>query len=144
MSTSSLLSLKQDTLQYDDGRIRADLLISEANALIGMKRQRIRIEVSAEVDREENPDEWLVRRFTYPDVIAATVEATIEVAIAESVDGETAWELLPSPISVAVLLELPETFVAQWEDKVYHLNPHWLPTRPDQEASKKVSGSTGD
>jgi hypothetical protein len=99
------------------------LTISEATVLIGMRRTRIRLEM--EKADEPDLDRKLLGLYTYPDLVAATIQA----------------EGLPWPPEFEAFLELPDALVAQWENAVYELNPHWLPggNQPaGDDAEKKV------
>ena len=113
-------------IKWGDG-IR--LTVSEATVLIGMRRTRIRVEM--EKADEPDLDRKLLGLYTYPDLVAATVQ----------VEG------LPWPLDFEAFLELPDALVAHWESVVYELNPHWLPggTEPSSALEKKAEmNSTGD
>jgi len=95
------------------------LTVSAATVLIGMRRTRLQVEGrSAE---ETDPDRTLLRLYTYPDLVAATVEA----------------QGIPWPLSFEDFLELPDRLAAQWENAVYALNPHWLPGGGETAEEKK-------
>lgn len=111
------------TLERDGVRIT----VAPATVLIGMRRTRLQVEGrSAE---ESDPDRALLHLYTYPDLIAATVEA----------------EGIPWPISFDDFLTLPDQLAAQWENAVYELNPHWLPGggEPAEEKKEAQTISTG-
>jgi hypothetical protein len=96
-----------ETRTIERGEIR--VVVSEATALIGMKRTRLKLE--AERAGEVDPDRHLLRMLTYPDLMAATVQA-------EGIE----W-----PLEFETFLGLDDRLVGRWEEAVYGLNPHWLP-----------------
>jgi hypothetical protein len=97
------------------------VVVSQATTLSGMRRTRLQIE--GRDAQEEDVDRRLLRLYTYPDVIAATVEV-------EGLD----W-----PLDFETFLGLPDALVAQWEQAVYDLNPHWLPRPAATPEEKKES-----
>jgi len=118
-----------ETLVYHDDNLGdVALTVAEATVLIGIKRTRLKAEGRSA--NEEDIDRRLLRLFTYPDVVAATTEAA----------G------IPWPLEFEEFLLLPDHLVSQWEQVVYRLNSHWLPSRENSEDDdqKKASVSTGD
>lgn len=118
-----------ETLSYHDDNLGdVELTVTEATVLIGIKRTRLKAE-GLEVN-EEDIDRRLLRMFTYPDLMAATVEAA----------G------IPWPLDFEDFLALPDRLVSQWERLLYQLNPHWLPPREEDEGidQKKAPTSTDD
>lgn len=108
--------MNTEKLRFEDEGLGLDvrLSISQATVLMGMKRSRLKREGIDAAD--EDIDRHLLRIFTYPDLSAATV----------------AIEGLPDFDFEAFLL-LPDSLIARWEDAVYRLNPHWLPTESEPE-----------
>lgn len=120
--------MKTTTVEYRDDDLTVRLVVARANIQAGMTRTRLQVVSDAQPD--EDQDVQLLRRFTYPDVIAATVEA----------------EGIPWPLSFEDYLALPERLGVMWEQAVYDLNPHWVPGWEERaEAEKKASAtpSTG-
>jgi len=110
------------TIEHDNTK----LTVSEATALIGMKRTRLKIE--ADRAGETDPDRHILRLLTFPDVVAATVQ----------VEG------LEWPLDFETFVALPDRLVAKWEEAVYGLNPHWLPGYDEAAEKKLPSQSSGD
>ena len=107
--------------QYD-----VTIVVGEANTRMGMCRSRIREEGRKEIETLQDIDCRILRLYTYPDVIGATLEA----------DG------IPWPLGFDAFLELPDRLVVEWEEAVYELNPHWLPkpaAQATEDAEKKAS-----
>jgi hypothetical protein len=113
-----------ETRSIEKGDIK--LTVSEATALIGMKRTRLKLE--AERAAETDPDRHLLRMLTFPDVVSATVQA----------------EGLEWPLDFETFVALPDQLVAKWEEAVYGLNPHWLPGYDEAAEKKLPSPSSGD
>lgn len=121
--------MKTEELRFEDQELGLEvrLCISQATVLMGMKRSRLKREG---IDAgEEDVDRHLLRIFTYPDLSAATVV----------IEGLSDFDF-------EAFLLLPDSLIAQWEDAVYRLNPHWLPTEPEPEDGdpNPPTPSTGD
>lgn len=114
--------IQVEVVEYQDENQSVTLTVSEATVLIGLKRTRLKLE--QDKIEEPDPDRRLLRVITYPDLMAATVEA----------DGFKAW-----PVTFDEFIELPEPLAIHWEEAVYRLNPHWLPPRTQE---KKASPTT--
>lgn len=112
--------MKTKEIQFEQDGFKASVVVAEANVLRGTKRTRLRIDGSN--SEEKDRDRQIVRLFIYPDLLAAAV--TIDINGAE---GDPPFD---------DFLNLPELLVAQWEDAVYALNPHWL---PNEDTEKKES-----
>jgi hypothetical protein len=107
-----------------DGR---KVTVARATVLMGMRRTRLASEGLAA--DETDLDRRLLRRFTYPDCIAATTQA----------EGIRPW-----PPSFETFIALPDDFCAQWEAAVYAVNPSWLPGQaPNPKANAPASSTTG-
>lgn len=102
------------------------LVVSEATALIGMKRTRLKLE--GERAKEADPDRHILRMLTFPDVVAATVQA----------------EGMEWPLDFETFVGLPDQVVGKWEEAVYGLNSHWLPGYDEAAEKKLPSQSSGD
>lgn len=116
--------MKTEEVRFEDEDLGLDvrLVVSQATVLMGMKRSRIKREgLNA---KEEDLDRHLLRVYTFPDLIAATVEI-------EGLD-----------LDFEVFLALPDTLVALWEEAVYRLNSHWLPAPETDEESTDPNPST--
>ncbi len=72
-----------------------------ANGVMGMRRHRIRYEQNKIEDTDA--DSRLLRLVTYPDLVACA-------------DRVVTFEEFAA---------LSDEFIAQWEDAVYELTPHW-------------------
>ncbi len=117
---------------YSDDRVKAKIEIVKASVLDGMRRVRLHFE--AEESTEENLDRRILRRITYPDLIAASQNGSLTI---EGV--EQTW-----PPDFETFLKMPEELGIQWEQKVYELNPHWLPSQADASEKKASAIGTGD
>jgi len=116
---------KTRVIEYQDDELNVRLVVARANMQAGMCRTRLQL--LAESADDDNEDIKLLRRFSYPDVIAATVD----------VEG------IPWPLSFEDYVQLPERLGLLWERAVYDLNPSWLPGWEERaEAEKKVMSST--
>jgi hypothetical protein len=105
--------MKTEIITHGD----VSIIVSEATALIGMKRSRMKVEASGTIDNDT--DISILRIITYPDLLAATVEI-------KGMNKPTFEEFL----------DLPDTLVMKWEQAVYRLNPHWLPGSQEQQEKK--------
>jgi hypothetical protein len=115
-------------VSFKKGNSEWHVVISEATALIGMRRSVARS--AAQVIQDVDPASAVLRKITHPDLVAAVVEA----------GGFEAW-----PVPYDEFAALPDRFVMEWETAVYELNPHWLPGPDDDEESKKVvTGATSE
>jgi len=110
---------------YQDEEIDVRLTITRADIRAGMRRTRLQLDADAhgkgKKARSEDPDVRLLRRFTYPDLMAATVEAS----------G------IPWPLAFDDYLALPERLGLAWEQAVYELNPHWLSPASEEAVSEE-------
>lgn len=102
------------------------LTISEATALIGMRRTRLIIEARA--TDEADVDRKFLHERVYPDVIAPVIAHT----------GYEEW-----PPDFEDFINFPDVFIADWEETVYALNPHWLPGG-EKKAPTPPQNSTDD
>lgn len=111
--------MKTEEFLYCDKETGIDVkvVVTGATVLVGMKRSRLRREG---IDSGETDiDRRLLRVFTFPDIMAATV----------SITGSG----LPDPLDFDAFVLLPDIFVSRWEGVVYRLNPHWLPSSAEEE-----------
>ena len=120
--------MKQREIVYQEDEWDVHLVVTEATVLHGIVRTRLRIEGRGVEDRDL--DSRLLLMYTYPDLIAATVSA----------EG-VSW-----PLEFDDFLALPERLVIQWEQAVYELNAHWLPSAITDEgdSNPKVETSISD
>lgn len=108
-------------VEYQDDELDVRLTVQRATIRVGIKRTRLQIEAEKIID-----DDWglhVLRRHTYPDLIAATIEAK-----------GISW-----PLSFGDYLGLPEPLGVAWERAVYELNPHWLPQPAEGVEGKKTN-----
>lgn len=111
----------------EDSPVR--IVVQAATVLTGMKRSILINRARDELDGREIGDSvgdvatLLVSRFTYPDMLASTVEA-------EGLDMDG--------LSLADFLALPEELVDAWMVAVYDLCPHWAPGFVADEAAAEV------
>lgn len=113
-----------ETRTIEQGDVR--IVVQAADAEMGMNRSLIREEGRRETEEEQSTARRILRIYTYPDLIATTIEA----------------EGIPWPLDFETFLRLPDRLVAEWEEKVYELHPHWLPKTAEQaaeDAEKKAS-----
>jgi hypothetical protein len=118
--------MRTEVVEYKDGTLDVRLTVSEATLLLGLRRTRLKVEAS---HGETDLDRRILLFVTYPDLVAATIEA----------------EGIPWPPDFEAFIALPEPLAIAWEEAVYRLNPHWLP-RPADTGEKKATQttSTGD
>lgn len=106
--------MKTQTIEFDNGEVKARIIVSEATALQGMKRSRLAFEAGA----IDDPDLRILRGFYYPALMAGARQIEINGTLGD-----------PSFDDFAAL---PESLVKQWEDVAFALNPHWLPQDVDE------------
>jgi hypothetical protein len=124
--------MRTKTIHYERNGLTASVTVGEATTLIGMRRTRMRYEAGqaekalrdANAGGTPDPDESILRLVTYPDLVAPIVEIDI--------NGEH-----DTP-GLSQFMELPETFVMEWENAVYELNGHWLPRSREGDDEKKA------
>jgi hypothetical protein len=103
-------------VEYEQGGFQARVVVATATVRMGIERQALQ-DAAQKTQGDEPPRIGLLRLLTWPDLVAATVEGVI--------DGRPAYD-----ITFDEWLDLPEPFVVQWEDAVYALNSHWMPSPP--------------
>src|SRR5438045_2885151 len=103
-------------VSFDDGEVRAALTVRSANGYIATKRAFLYQAALAEA--VEEPTMAIMRRFTYPDYVAAS-EGTITLGD-KTYTVESAREPLPFDI---FLRDLPAKFLETWGNAVYEANP---------------------
>lgn len=101
--------------------------VSEATALQGMRHTILREEMASRVNEGDDSALVYLKRIFYPALISAVTDYS----------GFEFW-----PISFEDFLELPDSFVGEWERATYELNPHWQPGyEPSKPEEKKLSTS---
>ena len=118
--------MRSETVEY--GGI--SVTVSEATALMGMRRQLLRNEAfqpDAKDAKKQAPvqqDEaaHILRLVSYPDYVSCLVQS----------------QGLPDPLTFEAFLELPDALLERWGMLVYTLNPHWLELPVDETAQKKA------
>ncbi len=133
---------KTETISYDneEENLHLSVTISRATAEMGMVKTLL--SSSAREFAEEIKDFSDVRKIAkrltismvYPSLVSAAVENV----------GFITW-----PPSYEEFLNLPDTFISEWERKTYELNSHWrpriAPTPEEKKTSKtQVTNSTSD
>ncbi len=108
-----------NTKVVDVGKIR--IVVSEASVRSGMQRYRLMEQGALHYGVKRlgtdpmpegvDQDEYTMRVYTYPNLIAATV----------SIDG------LPWPMTFDQFLGIPEAVWNVWTEAVEEKNPHWFP-----------------
>lgn len=111
-------------VEYQDDELNVRLVVTRVDIRAGMIRTRLQLQADAEPSNDQ--DVQLLKRFTYPDLIAATTEAS----------G------IPWPLSFDDYLHLPERLGLLWERAVYDLNPHWVPGWEERVAAEKKASAT--
>ena len=106
--------MKTQTIEFNNGEIKARIIVSEATALQGMKRSRLAFEAGA----IDDPDLRILRGFYYPALMAAAKQIEIEGVL--------------NDVTFDDFAALPELLVKQWEEAAFALNPHWLPQDADE------------
>ena len=109
--------MNQRIIEYNDDDLTVKITVARATVLMGMTRTRLRMDAAAA--DEQDLDRRLLRLFSYPDVMAATLDV-------EGLDG---W-----PLDFDDFIQLPEELGARWEEAAYELNPHWVPRSDEDEA----------
>jgi hypothetical protein len=110
--------VKTQTVEFDNGTVKARIVVSEATAMQGIKRSRLAFEAG----NIDDPDLRLLRGFYYPALLAGARQIEINGALGDPVFDDFA--------------ALPELLVKQWEDAVWALNPHWLPQDTDEKKAE--------
>jgi hypothetical protein len=117
--------------EFSAKNVKASLEIAEETVLHGMRRTRLKAE--ATVNREEDPDRAFLRVVTYPDLMAVSSGSIIV-----TVDGTADEEIkVPEELDFERYLNLPGQIAGRWEQAVYEINPHYLPSTDDEETEKK-------
>jgi len=121
--------MRTKIVTYQDDNLAVELTVTEATVLVGMRRTRLKLQGDA-IEKEDvgkgtyDSDRHLLRVTIYPDLVAATIDA----------HGLPSW-----PLAFEDFLNLPEALWVQWEDAVYDLNPHWLPSEAKTPEEKKAN-----
>lgn len=108
--------------------------VSEATSLMGMKRSVLISQALADIrdeqglkEGEDLPDNveimarLFLRRYTFPNCLACLVEA----------------EGFAASLPFEEFSNLPDRFVAEWEEAALSLNSHWKP-RTDEEEKEEI------
>lgn len=106
-------------VEFEGDGVKARLTVAAATVRMGIERT---IMQNGARRFEDEPGVALLRRFTWPDLVASTVEGEIEIENGGAVKVRPVFDL-----TFEEWLELPEALVISWETAVYELNPHWLP-----------------
>jgi hypothetical protein len=117
--------------------------VSEATSLMGMKRSLLISQSLADIREEQDlkegvdlPDNidtmarlWL-RRYTFPNCMACLIEA----------------EGFPVDLPFDEFAQMPDRFIARWEEAALSLNPHWRlrSDEEDEEEAKKKEPSKSE
>jgi len=115
--------MEQRTVEYKDYKV----VVAEATVRMGMKHTMLVSEgVRRDATEKDEVIDKLIAVYTYSACIAATVEH----------DGFKEW-----PVPLEDFLLFPEGFVVDWERAAYELNPHWMPTAPEEEDTEPKNPS---
>jgi len=119
-----------------------EVTVGEATVLQGMKRQMLQSEALAIIQKEDGsrkvPDDpealglYLLKRYTWPNCIAATVGSSKALNHVE--------------LTFDRFCQLPEKFVARWEQAALELNSHWRlsgDTEEEEAEEKKEEPASG-
>ena len=122
---------------YQERGFDVVITVREAKAIDGYKRQILLTEA---IGIERGPDQSVLeialdvfRLWTYPAVAAATISIKNNPDAVEKVPENV------EKLTLAILIDLPDTLVSRWESMVFELNPHWVPVAPgkDEETKKE-------
>lgn len=116
-------------VEYAEEGFAARLIVAAATVRMGIERTLMQ-HGARQLGQDDPPQVSLLRRITWPDLVAATVEGQI--------NGRPVWDL-----TFDEWLDFPEPLVIAWERAVYELNPHWLPPADDQDGEGKAPGRNG-
>lgn len=132
--------MRTRTIEYENGETTYRVVVTEATALVGMKRTILRgaaqsylAGLRTEVDDESKgkgkaTDDRPVRSSL--DVSALSIIAVVTYPALLSAASE--MEGLDPAMGVEEFAVLPDALITAWEDATYGLNPHWLP-QPEPE-----------
>ncbi len=126
--------LDVEHISYDANGTRAELDISAATVLQGMRRARLRTEAQAQKETGD-VDSFILRLLSYPDICAVMTGTIVRESESVTVSREQS-------LSFELFLALPEPLMIRVEDAVYRLNPHWLPAPSPEDQKKAVTPST--
>lgn len=104
--------------------------VTEANVLMGTRRGLAQLQAFERLEGEDDLALKIIKGTTYPNLIGAVEDSS----------GFSEW-----PVSLSEFMELPESFVVEWEQAVYSLNPHWQPgysSQTDEEKKANISESS--
>lgn len=128
--------MRTRTVEYENGETTYRIVVTEATALVGMKRTILRgaaqsfiagLRSEADVGEGEAADK--VARSAL-DVSALSILAVVVYPALLSAASE--MEGIDAGISVEEFAALPDALMDAWEAATYELNPHWLP-QPEPE-----------
>lgn len=122
--------MQSEHITYDADGVKAELDISAATVLQGMRRARLRTEAQAQKETTD-VDSFILRLLSYPDICAVTTGTMGDMTISHE-----------QPLSFELFLSLPEPLMIRVEDAVYRLNPHWLPAPSPEDQKKAATIST--
>ncbi|MHB0922630.1 MAG: hypothetical protein ACYC3H_01525 [Bellilinea sp.] len=112
--------MRNETIEIGD----VSITVTEANAIIGMRRQLLREQAFVEDPKDpkkrlpahEDEATQILHLVSYPDYVSCLVKST----------G------LPDPLTFEAFCELPDALLGRWGLLVYTLNPHWLELPTDE------------
>lgn len=124
--------MQTKTVTHADPDLQAT--VSEATALMGMRRNILISRAIAAIKDEWDPEEedepssvevmaqHFLRRYIYPNCLACLVKA----------------QGFSSDLSFEEFSDLPDAFVAEWENMALLLNPHWRLQQADEEDEEEA------
>jgi hypothetical protein len=149
--------------EYNGKRVRAEIDVVQAGALAGIARTRLGMEAGpyplGEIEKDEGGkivkvikpptgeeiDRYWLRRYVYPDCIAAAYPVRDLGAVVMGggwveIDGIRCE--LPD-LSFETFENIPFLFLIRWEQETYKQNPSWLPGAEETQKKVSANGSPG-
>lgn len=126
--------------KYEDSRYKLDGKVAVATILMGIRRGFLKSEARTYCQNKDNgilDDEGILRIYTLPDLISGTIEFGGTITLHDDQGNDTV-EPIQWPLSFETLSVMPEQAIVEWQDKLYALNPHWLPGYTSPESKKKA------
>lgn len=130
------MSLTNLTVQYEDDRTRAEIIVARANVIRGLLRSQL-VDEGLRTD-DDNALVHIARWTQYPAIVAGTTGGKIEFL---DDDGKPVKVIRADQITFDEFLEqVPEPLMILWLDGVFESNPHWLLDVMDTPAPESPEG----
>ena len=104
-------------------RVSAQIVVHEANTLMGMRRGQL----SAAAGDEKDPILWWGKAIMYPDCLACSSGVIIA--------GE--HTIAVKELTFDQFMGLPDQITEAWLERVYKTNPHWSPALLSKDEQEK-------